>query len=292
MPYEIAIVNPRKVSKKKRSRSVASVVRAAASIKSKPKGKSMAKKKRSKKGKLPAGLKRYMAAKKKAAKKVTRRRKSVVKTARRRRGSNLPKRPAQGYVQGSAPIRRRKLNPRRKHRRHRKHHAKRHHNPRLLAGFTGQLMNGAIGAAGALGVNVVLGFLPLPANLKTGMVGKAVKLVGAAGVGMLAGRFMGAARGQAIAQGAITVALYDVFSGFLKQAAPTIPLLAGDDEFGYLDPATVISGDEEIGAFLPAGVSGDEEMGAYLSGEEDMGEYENMGAYLSGDEDVINGYDF
>ena len=187
------------------------------------------------------------------------------------------------------------MNPRRKHRKHhaKRHHARRHHNPRFLTDFTTQLQHGAIGAAGALGINVVLGYLPIPANLKTGLAGSAVKLIGATGVGMLAGRFMGASKGAAFAQGAITVALYDMFKGVLKRNAPQVPVLSGDDSMGYLDPATTINGDEYIGAddymgaddsYLPAGVSGDNDIGAYMSGDDLSGD-NDIGAYMSGDSD-------
>lgn len=304
MPYEIAIVNPRKVSKKKKHRrSIASVIRAAESVKTNPKGKSM---KKRRKGKQPAALKAYWAKhrrkhnpKKKVARKKAARRKVAKKKRLSGVGIAVPAgaKLRYGYTVGSKPVRRYKLNPRKRRHARKKHHARRrHHNPRLLTGFMSQLQHGAMGAAGALGVNVVLGYLPLPVTLKTGLAGKAVKLVGAAGVGMLAGRFLGSAKGTAIAQGAITVALYDMFKGLLNQAAPNIQVLSGDDSMGYLDPAMTINGDD-FGAYmngddtyLPAGVSGDNDIGAYMNGDDFSGD-ESVGAYMNGD-DILAGSDF
>src|SRR4030042_6898277 len=49
------------------------------------------------------------------------------------------------------------------------------------------LMPSAIGAAGALGLDILMGFLPLPDNLKMGPMRNVVRVVGAVGLGMLAG---------------------------------------------------------------------------------------------------------
>lgn len=299
MPYEIALVNPRSVKHrkvksrpKKASHSLAILKAEIDALKSKlhtgrksnpSKGKKQmaAKRKSSKKGKMPPALKKYWAAKR-AAGKTAKRKKKVVHTKKSHATSySKPAgaRPSSlGYTVGNKPIRRYKLNPRHK----RRHHARRHrrHNPRFsMAGFTSQLMNGSVGAAGAVGVNVVLGYLPIPATLKTGLPSTALKLAGAVGLGWAAGKALGKHRGSQIAAGAITVTLYDLFNSLLKQYAPGVKTLGEyDTVFGYIDPATVV--DSGTGAYLPSG------MGAYLQGADPMG------AYLMGEEpDVVGEYD-
>lgn len=197
-------------------------------------------------------------------------------TVRRRRRKSGARHAASGYTVGSRPIRRRKLNPRVRRRRYRR-------NPLglpSLGGLTSQLMPAALGAGGAIALNVGLSFLPLPDSLKTGWTRHGVRLVGALGLGWLAKKFLGA-KGGAVALGALTVVMYDIGKQVLQTATPELAARLGDfedvtvsDDSGFYDPASVISG-----------------TGAYLEGMRGVDSYGNAddlqgaGAYMEGELD-------
>jgi hypothetical protein len=223
----------------------------------------------------PRSIRRRKAGKKKGAKIMAKRRKGrkarkspvrrrkVARVAaaprRRRRKAAGKRRPALGYVVGTKR-RRRKLNPRRASRR------RRHSNPRFsINGITSQLMPAAYGAAGALVLDVALGYIPLPAMLKTGYARHATRIVGALGVGFLASKFL-RGRAAAIGQGALTVAVYGLLKDVAAQTLGDKVRGLGDYEEitvdGYMDAAP------GMGAYL----------GAYMPGE-GVGDYatESMG---------------
>lgn len=69
---------------------------------------------------------------------------------------------------------------------------------------------GAVGAAGALAVDVAMSKLPLPANLTTGTLAPITKGFVGIGVGMIVSKFLKNKRlGEQLANGAVTVALYN-----------------------------------------------------------------------------------
>lgn len=185
------------------------------------KGKSRRKKKRSPAQK--AATRRMLAAR--GLGRVKRKRKTTLRTApvakkRKRKSRSIARVSARARV-------RRKHNPIRAHRRRRYRP-----NPMRMgsvAGFTKHtLMPSVVGAAGALGIDVILGFLPIPPQFKTGHMRAIVKIAGAVGVGILASNFMKRETAHQIAAGAITVTLYDVMKGYLRQAVPTLPLSEAD----------------------------------------------------------------
>lgn len=216
---------------------------------------------------------------------VKRRRKARAAKAsaprRRRRRAAGKRHPATGYTVGSRRIRRRKLNPRASRRR-------RHRNPRFLPSMSGimdQLMNAGLGAAGGLGLNLALSYIPLPDALKTGWPRHGVRVVGALALGMLAKRFLGS-KGNAVAAGALTIAVYDIGKQVINGVSPEIGARLGEYEdvslsgdFDYIDPATPIEG---MGSYLGADAGGqvdDRAMGSYLGGDLDGnldGRYEEL----------------
>ena len=126
-----------------------------------------------------------------------RRRRHVVAAAprrrRHRRHSGGARRPAVGYTQGTKRIRRRKLNPMRRHR------YRRHRNPSMsMGGIKGSIMptvkEGFTGALGALGLDVLWGFAAgnatIGAYVSNQYVGFAAKLLGAVLVGAVGGKVM------------------------------------------------------------------------------------------------------
>lgn len=81
------------------------------------------------------------------------------------------------------------------------------------------LVPSAIGGAGALGLDVLFGVLPLPATLKASPFFPAVKVAGAIGLGMAAGMVVSKKTANQIAAGAITVTLYNFAKAALNKAS-------------------------------------------------------------------------
>lgn len=104
-----------------------------------------------------------------------------------------------------------------------------------------QIKNAAIGAGGAVAVDILLAKLPIPANMKTGTMRAATQGMLSVGLGMAVAKFgKNKALGVALAEGGLTVALHGVLKSTVNNAMPTLQL-AGDDEslLGYED----LSGD-------------------------------------------------
>lgn len=150
-------------------------------------------------------------------------------------------------------------------------------------------MPAVIGAAGAIGLNIAMGFAPIPANFKTGWLGTAVKVGLAIIGGQVAGRVVGRNNGRLMTAGAITVLAYDALKQLLQTALPNVPLgeyisgymntdsggyarglgypnaaqYAGDqDQLDYFQPGMVAP----YGNSLPAGNGNGAQMGEYISG--------------------------
>ena len=227
------------------------------------KGKVRRKKKRSAAQK--AATRRMLAAR--GLGRVKRKRKTTLRIApvakkRKRKSKSIARVSARARV-------RRKHNPIRAHRRRRYSP-----NPMRvgnLSGFTKHtLMPSVVGAAGALGVDVMLGFLPLPPQFKTGPMRALVKIAGAVGVGMLASNFMKRETAHQIAAGAITVTLYDVMKGYLQQAMPLLPLSEADvmfEEYPNLSYAGAAQTVDDMGQYV-SGMSTEDGVGMYVGDSE------------------------
>lgn len=216
--------------------------------------------------------KRRRKAKKTSAKKRHGKRRAMTALQRKYFGKRKHKRIA--TVAKKSHKRRRSITKHLSVRRHRKY---RRNPARGLGKFSVQgfakhtLMPSAIGAAGALGLDVLIGFLPLPPNLKTGPMRSVVRVVGAIGLGMLAGMVVKKETAANIAAGAVTVTLYDVLKGALQTAMPTLQL--GENDVFTQYPSL---------AYASAGQVVDD-MGMYVGEGNEMGEYEDsVGAYVEG----------
>jgi hypothetical protein len=136
------------------------------------------------------------------------------------------------------------------------------------------------GAAGAIAVNAVLRFLPLPAFLTTGRVMYLTRGLVALGVGMLAGQVAGGRIGVRMAEGALTVVAVDVVRDLLMTTAGI--------NLGYYSPARVVSARPVNAANGGAAMrmSGVGRTGKYLSA------VSGTGKYLSGQSRMmaVNGY--
>lgn len=188
---------------------------------------------------------------------------------RRKRRKNPRRRRAMSALQRKyfgGGRRKRHSNPRRRRRHrnpsHRHHRARRRRNP-SLRGVTGALMPtlkaGAVGAAGAIGLDLLWGYGAsyLPASIAGSPIAQyGVKLLGALGVGILGGKVL-RGRGRDLAVGATTVVLHDAFKAQLKASFPTLQL--GE----YLTYAPTVGRMPRAGRVLSTGLSG---VGEYLSG--------------------------
>lgn len=202
--------------------------------------------------------------------KRTRRRK---KTVRRRRRRNP--------IAKANPVRRR---------RRRTYARKRRRNPRrpmrLFGGgraggfadiFADTIMPSAIAAGGALGFDVIYGFIPIPPQFKTGPMRHLVK--GAAGLvaGWGAGMMFPSATAKAFTSGIMTVVMYGAMKEMMQTFAPQIPVSAYD-----------VEDVEQLSAYPSHayGAGAEEDLGAYYDVEDEMGAYFPTAAE---DEAVLSG---
>lgn len=98
--------------------------------------------------------------------------------------------------------------------------------------FTSSLVDGAIGAGGALAGQIVTSYLPLPDTLKTGVVGSLAKAGIGLAVGALLGNVIGKANGAKMAQGAVTVAMFELAKSTFGDK---LPGLSAYDDLGAYD---------------------------------------------------------
>lgn len=119
-----------------------------------------------------------------------------------------------------------------------------------------QFKDGAIGAAGALAVDVIFSKLPLPANLKTGAVGSIVQGFVGVGLGMAVAKFgKNRALGHKLAQGAVTISLYNAGK---RMVGPALGLAGVDDGMLGFDDQGMLGYSEldtGMGWYSPAPVS-------------------------------------
>jgi hypothetical protein len=168
-------------------------------------------------------------------------------TAHRRRARPAGARQMMGYVVGARKIRRRKLNPFRQHHHHarRYHHRHRHHNPfGITRGVMAEFTPALWGAAGGIGLDVALAYIPLPAALQTGYANSAVRIAGAIGIGAVAGMMTTRRTGFMVGAGALTIQLYSIIRGLLASTVgSTVKGLSGLADFkdytmgAYMQPA-------------------------------------------------------
>jgi len=109
----------------------------------------------------------------------------------------------------------------------RRRSAHRRSNPALTTrSVRNQVMDAGIGAGGALALGVVQGYLPIPANLKAGIVGTLVKAGLAIGIGIIGAKtkIVSNATAGKMANGALTVVFYDELKKQVQTYAPGIQM--------------------------------------------------------------------
>ena len=156
-----------------------------------------------------------------------RRRKSAARGARRSKPevvivSQNPKR--------RAPVAKRKRHRRTKRTFNRnprriRRHFRRNPIEGTATGFlSGTLIPAAIGAVGAIGVDLAIGNLPLPATMKTGTMLTVTRIGAALGMGFLVGMVMGEDAGSEAAAGGIIVTLYGVAKTYMQAHMPSVKM--------------------------------------------------------------------
>jgi hypothetical protein len=138
-------------------------------------------------------------------------------------------------------------------------------------------------AAGALALDIGFGYLPIPANLKTGPLNLVTKAAGAVVLSMLAGKVVGKSKGQLMGVGALTVVMHDAAKAFIAGAMPTLKM----DGLGYYSAGYPVGGYESQGMGVYLGAGGARSsglpnmngMGEYVNG---MGRVDNEAQYYGG----------
>lgn len=156
------------------------------------------------------------------------------------------------------------------HRRRRRSHSV--HNPFSVRGLSSSLMPALIGAGGAIGTDIAMAYLPLPASLQSGWMNLLTRAAVAVGVGYVAGMISNKMVGKEVAAGGLIVVAY---SGLKQALAPTlgnsVKGLSGLADFGDYAPAY----SAQPAAMMGAG------MGAYMR-PQGLGAYMRpMGAYMN-----------
>lgn len=142
------------------------------------------KRRRKKRGKMPAGLARYM------AKKYGKARSNPRRKSRARRNPRL------AQLFSKANLKTHVLDP---------------------------VMAAGIGGAAAVALDVGLAYVPLPESIKTSAIARnLLKLVGAIALGAGAAKVLGKERGRLVTTGALTVAAYSAIRDGIKRAAPDL----------------------------------------------------------------------
>lgn len=199
-------------------------------------------------------------------------------------------------TRSAAPKRRRRRavarvsNPRRRRRSLTKLFRRRRHSNPSLRGSLGSAVPmvkaGAVGAAGAIGLDLLWGYGKsyLPASIAGSPLAQyAAKLAGALLVGIVGNKVL-RGRGRDMAVGATTVVLHDAFKAQLQASFPTLQL--GE----YLTYAPTVGGTLQRAMLrgVPSQNSGMAGVGEYLSGIPDQDDNGTYSGEWNGD--GTNGY--
>ncbi len=123
----------------------------------------------------------------------------------------------------------------------------------IVGQVTGALVPAAIAGAGALAVDVLLGYLPLPDKLKTGALRHVARAAGAIAIGVGAGFVLKKETANQIMAGGLTVAAYGAMRDAVTRFAPAVQLAElEDDAIGDLEEdLNALLANESMGALRP-----------------------------------------
>jgi len=125
----------------------------------------------------------------------------------------------------------RRKNPVRRKRRTvaKRRYSRRRRNPQRLtaARIQRQLTTATQGAIGALGLDIALAYIPLPAQMQGPFIGPVIKGLGAVVLGVVANQLgVRADTANRMAEGALTVQIHGIGKTMLGQFMPAVPLSA------------------------------------------------------------------
>lgn len=132
--------------------------------------------------------------------------------------------------------RKRRRNPVAANPRRRRTSRRRRRNPQRFtaAKLQRQLTVATQGALGALGLDIALAYIPLPAQMQGPFIGPVIKGFGAVALGMVAGMAgIRAETANRMVEGALTVQIHGIAKQMVGQFMPAIPLSAYVDQLGY-----------------------------------------------------------
>lgn len=147
-----------------------------------------------------------------------------------------------------------------------------------LTGLTAAFMPAAVGAGGALALDIAWGMLPIPPMLKTGpIIAPAAKLIGAGLIGWGAGQMVNRTFGKQVLVGAVTVTVFNIVRTFIGNQFPQVTLGGWNNE-------------ETLEFVNAAQFQPDPLMGEYVSGY--IPDYETReSAGMAGMGEYVSGYD-
>lgn len=105
------------------------------------------------------------------------------------------------------------------------------------------VMPAATAGAGALALDVLWGFVPVPDTIKTGPMRHVAKGLGAVVLGQLVGMVATRRTGDTMAMGALTVVFHSAFREMTAQFMPNIPL-------GYYSAGANAGYDPQLGMYV------------------------------------------
>lgn len=107
----------------------------------------------------------------------------------------------------------------------------------------------ATAGAGAVFLDILWGFIPVPPNIKTGPMRHVAKGLGAVTLGWLVGQMATKRMGDTMAMGALTVVFHSAFREMTAQFAPQIPL----EGMGYYSAGQPVGYDPSLGYYVGQG---------------------------------------
>jgi len=208
-------------------------------------------------------------------------RRSNPKRAKRRRRVSGSRRRRKNPLVNLSPVRRR----RRKGRARSRARGRRRRNPSMRGmgaalkprNIQGTLFNALPGAVGALGLDVILGYVPIPATWKVGYIGWITKALGAIGLGMVAQNFVKPSTAAKMTEGALTVMFHGILRNLTAQFAPGVPLgmyISPTSAMGYYGSGWNPDAESNLGVYLP-----DLSAETMSTDERDLGMYLETGEY-------------
>lgn len=205
---------------------------------------------------------RRTAAQKRATAALVRLNKGKRRTIRRKRNPSRAASPYRAVATMTNPIRRRRRrNPIRTVARRR---VARRRNP--IGGNIGRMVTPALmGAGGALALDVVWSYIPVPATLKAGPLKHIAKAAGAVALSIIAGKVVKKPTAEAMGVGALTVIAHDVMRELVAKFAPGVKMDGVGlyvNGLGYYSAGTPAGGYEQ--ASLPS--LANNSVGLYVNG--------------------------